>query len=150
MTPKKIRSWQSIIIKTTIVSAILIGAMYYFGNDFELDMEESYEDKIVSISQLEDMQPTDFLTLEGNYNKSFWGTEFKVKGNIVNNATVADYKDIIIRITFYSKTNTVIGTRENKLYEVYPPNSTTPFQFNVKNYKDVNSISCEIVEAIPN
>ena len=149
-TSKKSESWQSIFIKTAIVSAIIIGAGFYFSDRYDSQDDESYGEKLLTVTQIEDASPIDFLELEGNYNKSFWGSEFKIKGKIINKASVADYKDVIVRVTYFSKTKSSIGSMDYTIYEVYPPNSTTPFKLDAENFNDVNSIRCEIVGAVAN
>lgn len=149
-TSKKSESWQSIFIKTAIVSTIIIVTGFYLTDKYDSREGETYEEKLLTVAQIEDANPTDFLELEGNYNKSFWGTEYKIEGKIVNRASVADYKDIILRVTYYSKTKSTIGTKDYTIYEVYPPTSTIPFMLKVQNFKDVNSISCEIIGATVN
>lgn len=114
------------------------------------DNPESYISQKMTIEQTENTYPLRFLSVEGNYNESFWGTKFKLKGKVTNKATISDYKDIIVRITYYSKTESVIGTQDYTIYQVFPSNKVTDFKLDVKNYKDVNSIGLELVNAIPN
>jgi hypothetical protein len=59
----------------------------------------------MTIEQTENSDPLRFLSVDGKYNESFWGTKFKLKGKITNRATIADYKDVVVKITYYSKRN---------------------------------------------
>tara|TARA_R110002072_G_scaffold20671_25_gene74742 strand:+ start:5634 stop:6296 length:663 start_codon:yes stop_codon:yes gene_type:complete len=111
---------------------------------------KSYIEQKMTIEETENSDPLRFLSVEGNYNKSFWGTEFKLKGKVTNRATIADYKDLVMRITYYSQTKSVIGTKDYTIYQVFQPNRVTEFQLDVENYKDVKSIGLDIVGAIPN
>ena len=99
---------------------------------------------------MENADPIRFLSADGKYNESFWGTKLKIRGEIINQATVAAYKDVTVQVTYYSKTNTVLGTNEYTLYEVYQPNTITPFRLDIENYKDVNSIGWAVIRAFPN
>jgi hypothetical protein len=59
------------------------------------------------------------------------------------------YKDVVIRVTFYSKTETSLGSKEYTIYETFPPNNTKKVSLKIDNYKDVNSLGWEVVDATP-
>ena len=73
-----------------------------------------------------------------NYNENFWGDKIKVHGVIKNTATVASYKDAIVRITYYSKTKTELGSKEYTIYDIFPAHSEVKFELKIENYKDLN------------
>lgn len=110
--------------------------------------KESYAEKKMTIEQMEQSEPIRFLDVSGNYNKSFWGTKINVHGKIVNRATIATYKDAVVKVIYYSKTKTVLGSKDYIIYELFPPNSTKTFELKIENYKDVNSIGLELVKAL--
>ena len=114
------------------------------------DNPASYIEQKMTIEETENADPTRFLSADGKYNSSFWGTELKIRGEITNRATIADYKDVTVRVTYFSKTKSVLGTKEYTLYEVYKPNSVTPFRLDITNYKDVETIGWEVISAVPN
>lgn len=108
---------------------------------------ESYVEKVMSVEEVEQSQPQNFLAASGNYNENFWGTKLKVHGLIKNNATVATYKDAVVKVTYYSKTKTALGSKEYIIYEVFDPHSEKPFELKIDNYKDVESIGWEVITA---
>ena len=110
----------------------------------------NYFEQKMTIGEIEDADPKRFLSAGGKYNESFWGTELKIRGEITNTATVADYKDVTVQVTYYSKTNSVLTTKNYTLYEVYQPNTVTAFRLDIENYKDVDSIGWEVTSALPN
>jgi hypothetical protein len=114
------------------------------------DNPASYLEQKMTIEETENSDPTRFLSADGKYNSSFWGTELKIRGEITNRATIADYKDVTVRVTYFSKTKSVLGTKEYTLYEIYKPNFVTPFRLNITNYKDVETIGWEVIRAMPN
>lgn len=111
---------------------------------------QTYEEKVMTVEETERSQPTAFLSADGNYNENFWGTKLKVHGTIKNDATVATYKDAVVRVTYYSKTKSELGSNEYTIYETFPPHSTKKFELKIKNYKDVSTVGWEVVNAIPN
>ena len=85
-----------------------------------------------------------------NYNENFWGDKIKVHGVVKNKATVATYKDAVVRVTYYSKTKTELGNKEYTIYEVFPPNSEVKFELKIENYKDVSTIGWDVIQAKAN
>jgi GYF domain 2 len=131
--------------------AILIANKNFKGyDDFTNNATQTYAERVMTIQEIEQAQPTNFLSVDARYNKNFWGTKIKIYGMIINKATVASYKDPVIKITYLSKTKTELGSKELTLYETLLPTSTKNFELKVDNYKDVNTINVEITNAIPN
>ena len=146
---KKTKSWKGILIKTAVVSVLIIVGLEIYANINDQN-QESYVDKVMTIEEIENSTPTDFLDADGTYDESFWGTKINVDGKITNSATVADYKDVVVRVTYYSKTKTILGNEDYTLYEIFPSNSVKPFKLKIDNYKDVNSIGLEVISALSN
>ena len=113
-------------------------------------VDETYVEKVMSIEEVEKSEAQNFLAASGNYNENFWGTKLNVHGLIKNNATVATYKDAVVKVTYYSKTKTVLGSKEYTIYEVFAPHSEKPFELKIENYKDVKSIGWEVITATAN
>jgi|ERR1043165_1594843 hypothetical protein len=112
-------------------------------------MGGSYQEKVMSIEEIERSNPTDFLSADGTYNQNFFGTKLKVHGIVKNKATVATYKDAVVRITYYSKTKTVLGSKDYTIYDFFPPNSEKNFELKIENYQNVESIGWDVVSAAP-
>jgi hypothetical protein len=110
--------------------------------------EKSYEEKVISVEEEELSQPTKFLNAGGTYNENLLGDKLKVHGEISNSATVASFKDAVVRITYFTKTKTVLEQKDFTIYEIFAPNSTINFELKIDNYRDVNSISWEVISAV--
>jgi len=137
----------SLIIVAVIVSGFLyINSLNHNGSGYGSD-SNSYEEKVMTVEEIEQSQPTKFLEADGSYNENFWGGKIKVHGTITNNATVAIYKDAIVRITYYTKTKTVLGSEDYTIYEVFFPRVTKTFELKIINYQNVNSIGWEVIDA---
>jgi hypothetical protein len=108
---------------------------------------QSYQEKVMSVQEIENSEPTKFLSADGSYNSNFWGDKFKVHGKITNTATAASYKDAVVRVTYYSKTGTELATNEYTIYDFFPPNSVKNFELKIQNYQDVKSIGWDVVGA---
>lgn len=108
---------------------------------------KSYKEQKMTIAEIERSQPTRFLNAEGTYQENFFGDKLKVNGTISNSATTVSYKDATIRITYYSKTKTNLGSEDYTIWEVFPPNHTKKFKLKIKNYSNVKSIGWEVIDA---
>ncbi len=113
----------------------------YSGNS------ESYQEKIMTVEEMEQAEPTRFLSAHGQYRENFWGDKLKIKGTIQNAATVASYKDALVRVTYYTKTETVLGNSTHTVYEIFQPKSTSEFELEIDNYKDVHRIGLVLISA---
>lgn len=109
----------------------------------------SYYSKIVSIEDTERLNPARFLSSAGTYRERLLAKKIRIDGEIVNRATVASYKDVTVKVTYYSKTKSVVSSSNHTLYEVFPPSSTKAFRLDVPNYRNVASIGWDVVAALP-
>jgi hypothetical protein len=109
---------------------------------------QSYREKIMTVSEIEQSQPAKFLIAEGNYSQNFLGTKLKVHGLIKNKATVASYKDAVVKVTYYSKTKTKLGSENYTIYDTFGPHTTVPFELKIDNYQDVSTIGWEVIDAV--
>lgn len=119
------------------------------GNDYGTG-GESYQEKVMTVEEIERSQPANFLTADGTYNESFFGDKLKVHGVIKNAATVMSYKDAVVKVTYYSKTKTELGSKEYTIYDNFPPYSEVKFELKIENYEDVNSIGWDVIQATSN
>jgi hypothetical protein len=116
-------------------------------NSDTAQIQQTYEEKKQTVEEIEISNPVNFLSVTGTFNKNFWGDKIKVHGIITSSATVAKYKDAVIRITYLSKTGTSLGSKEYNIYEIFAPNSNTKFELKVENYGDVKSIGIDLISA---
>ena len=110
---------------------------------------ETYEEKVRSVEDIERSEPLKFLSNSATCDKNFWGDKIKIHGEISNSATVAEFKDVVIRVTFYSKTNTVIKADSYTVYDFFPPKSTKKYELKINNCKDAAIYNFEIESATP-
>lgn len=95
----------------------------------------------------ESANPTKYLTAGGSCNKNFWGNKLKIHGTIKNTAKSTTFKDAVIKVSYYSKTNTVLHTANYTIYEFFPPDSEKPFELKVDNYTNTERLGWEVVKA---
>jgi len=109
----------------------------------------------------EQANPTLYLTASGTMRENrvqtrsaglFHDAEYStdgyyIEGVIKNSASVAKFKDVHLRITFKTKTNTILDTREWIQYEYYKPNSTKAFSIHAYPPPETENWSIEISSA---
>jgi hypothetical protein len=110
---------------------------------------ENYQEKLMTIEQTEKTQPTRFLRAEGTYNKSLFGGKLNFDGVIKNSATVVTYKDVVVKLTYFSENKTEIGKIEHTIQDFFPPQSEKPFELKIENDKAIHSIGWEVIAATP-
>lgn len=148
---KKSGNGKTILI-ITVVLLLIGGGLTVFNNlnnSSGYGSGDSYQEKVMTIEEIERSQPTNFLSANGTYRENFWGDKIKVNCVLTNRATVATYKDAVVRITYYTKTKTELGSKEYSVYEIFPPNSSKTIELKIDNYKDVNSIGWDVISASP-
>lgn len=155
------------LISLLVLGAIVFGAFYLYNHwaqeksgsnsysssssttDYSSNVP-TYEEKVISVEDEERGRPTSFLSISGNYKFNFIGRKVKINGNITNAASVASFKDVVVRVTFLTKTSTVLGSEEYIIYEKYPPSSNKKFFLKIKTIKGSSAIKMDIVNATAN
>lgn len=135
-----------------VIIIIIICFYNYYNNISNSSVlpAETYKQKVMTVEEMEMATPINFLNTSGNYNENFWGNKIKIHGVIENTATVATYKDAVVRIKYYTKTNTEIATADYTIYDIFPPHSKVNFELRIDNYENVSTIGWEVIEAMNN
>ncbi len=138
------------VIGAIVIVVMVLANMNEGGSGSANKDSQSYQEKVMTVEEIEHSQPTRFLSASGNYNQNFWGDKIKVYGIVKNTATVASYKDAVVKITYYSKTKTELGSKEYTIYENFPPHSEVKFELKIENYKEVSLIGWDVIQATAN
>ena len=73
-----------------------------------------------------------------------------VEGNITNKATIARFKDVVVKISYYTQTNTFLDEKSYVIYEYQEPHRTKHFSIRVdvlpESYQNFNM---QITDAKP-
>lgn len=89
-----------------------------------------------------------FLKSDGTYRENLVG-KFVLEGNVTNSASAITYKDVTLQISFYSSTQTLLGTEEQTIYEYFPPGQSVSFKFKTFGFQDTKSIGWQVIKATP-
>jgi hypothetical protein len=116
------------------------------GPSGSYDTGSSYQETKMTLEDKEKQNPTSFLSTDGTYRKNLMG-EWVLEGTISNSATIATYKDVVLEIHFYSKTETHLGTEKKAIYEYFPAGQTKNFKIKTYGYQGTKTIGWNVVSA---
>ena len=134
-------------IKVYFLSILIASSVLISGCDS--GAPRSYAEAKVSLEEQEWANPTNFLTVDGNYRNNLIG-EWVLEGKINNSATVATYKDIVLTVSYYSKTDSFLGTEKQTIYEFLKAGQEHKFKIKSFGYKGTAKLSVEVSNASPN
>ena len=107
---------------------------------------DTYETSKMTISEIEAKNPKKFLKVEGRDKHNLIG-QTVVKGKISNTATVIVYKDVTIKISFFSKTGTLLEEDEETIYNEVKPGETLEFKSKFFAPKGSDDVKLNIINA---
>jgi hypothetical protein len=108
--------------------------------------KKSYEATKESLQEKEKKDPVTFLMVSGHDRHNLLG-QTVVKGTITNKATVASYKDVDVKLDFYSKTGTLLETDKETVYEVVAPGQSKNFKTKYFAPKGTDSVALAVTAA---
>lgn len=113
------------------------------GSDRE---KVSYEQTKKTLLEKEQANPAMFLSVTGKKKNNVIG-QTVVKGKISNNATLAIYKDVKIRLEFFSKTQTHLETDEEVIFIELRPGRSEDFKTKYFAPKGTDSVALTVIDA---
>ncbi|MEO7293082.1 MAG: FxLYD domain-containing protein [Ginsengibacter sp.] len=108
--------------------------------------KQDYEKTKENLADKEKKNPQNFLTVSGHDKHNLLG-QTVVKGTITNKATVASYKDVDVKLDFYSKTGTLLETDKETVFEVIAPGQSKNFKTKYFAPKGTDSIALAVTAA---
>lgn len=108
--------------------------------------KDNYEKTKENLAVKEKNNPQNFLIISGHDKHNLLG-QTVVKGTITNKATVASYKDVDVKLDFYSKTGTLLETDKETVYEIINPGQSKNFKTKYFAPKGTDSVALSITGA---
>jgi hypothetical protein len=140
------------IIYLSIIAAALMTSCSGGGSgssSLGFPTEQTYEEKILSIEEEEKANPKRFLDASGSYRENVLGTKMRIFGNVTSSATKANFKDIVIKVTYYSATDTDLGSDNFVLYKFVNAGTTVSFEWKIDKPSGCSKLGWEVVSATP-
>jgi sporulation protein YlmC with PRC-barrel domain len=122
--------------------------MLFFTNCNTNVHNGNYHDTVIALEDYEISTITKFLSADGDCHTNFWENKFILDCNIKNSAKISAFKDVVIKVTYFSSTNSIIKTENFTIYKVFVPQSVTKTKLEIKKHEDYFRIEWEAVDAI--
>ncbi|HUS02455.1 MAG TPA: FxLYD domain-containing protein [Chitinophagaceae bacterium] len=133
-----------------IIFSLLVSIALFSCNESDSRKAEkekdSYEATKETLQQKETKDPQSFLSVSGHDRHNLLG-QTVVKGTITNKATVASYKDVDVKLDFYSKTGTLLETDKETVYEIIAPGQSKNFKTKYFAPKGTDSVALTVTAA---
>jgi hypothetical protein len=108
--------------------------------------KDKYEQTKEDLEATEKKNPTRFLSVTGHDKRNLLG-QTVVKGTLSNSAKVASYKDVEIRLSFYSKTKALLEEDAETIFETIAPGKSADFKTKYFAPKGTDSVVLKIIGA---
>ena len=115
-------------------------------NDYDITKEKNYEKSKLNLEKTEQNSPAVFLFVSGERKKNILGQSI-IKGQIKNIAKIVSYKDVDVKLYFYSKTGTLLEEDHEILYETIAPGRIKKFKSKYFTPKGTDSVAFKIITA---
>lgn len=112
----------------------------------EAKTADKYEKTKLSLEEIEKQTPEKFISVKGTDKKNLLG-QTVVKGKVQNNAKMATFKDIDVKLFFYSKTGVLLQEDQEMIYETLTPGESKSFKSKYFAPKGTDSIAMKVVSA---
>lgn len=113
---------------------------------YDIKPEDKYEKGKVSLEEIEQKNPSRFLSVSGNSHKNIIN-QTVIKGKITNKAKIVTFKDINIKLSFYSKTGALLEQDDETVYETIHPGGTASFKSKFFAPKGTDSVAMKVTDA---
>ncbi len=107
---------------------------------------DKYEQTKETLEESEKKNPARFLTVTGRDKRNLLG-QTVVKGMLNNTAKVASYKDVEIKLSFYSKTGTLLEEDTETIFETLAPGKSADFKTKYFAPKGTDSVALKVMGA---
>jgi len=128
-----------------ILYLCIVFALACKSNEKKFD-SATYEKTKETLEEKEKKNPEQFLSVTSSDKKNIIGQKV-IRLSIHNRATVATYKDVKLKISFYSKTGTLLEDNEETVYDIITPNNTIKYKTKYFAPKGTDDVKITILDA---
>lgn len=116
------------------------------SKSYSIDSDEKYRDSKETIEKREQKTPAAFIRAEADKKKNLIG-QTVVSGKIFNDAKMVTYKDVTVKLSFYSKTGAVLEEDVETVYETVHPGGSAKFKSKFFTPKGSDSVGIKVLSA---
>lgn len=107
---------------------------------------DNYEKGKLTVAEIEQKNPERFLDVTGRDKKNILG-QTVIKGSILNNAKMVSFKDIDVKLSFYSKTGALLEEDHEVIYETVEPGKSKSFKTKYFAARGTDSVAMKVISA---
>jgi hypothetical protein len=141
---KKSRAGKVLMIVCGLVVAVLL--ISFIGTKLSGNSSTAFQ-YVMTVEEQEKADPARFLNATGKYRKNFWGDKVNIDGIIVSTATAANFKDALIRVTFYNDGQSVVTEKDFVIYEYIPVRGSKEFKIKTDWPSGAKSCGWDVINA---
>jgi hypothetical protein len=112
----------------------------------EKTSKDKYENGKLSLEEVEKKSPLRFLSVTGTDKKNLLG-QTVLKGKLHNSGKIVTYKDVNLKLLFYSKTGTLLEEDQEVVYESVAPGGDVSFKTKYFAPKGTDSVAMKVLSA---
>jgi len=116
------------------------------SHKYEINSKDNYERSKEDLAETEKKSPQRFLKVEGSNKRNLVG-QTVIKGKLYNNARIVTYKDIELKLSFYSKTGALLEEDRETIYESINPGGGKTFKSKYFTPKGTDSVAMQVISA---
>jgi len=116
------------------------------SNKYEVKAKDKYENTKEELAVTEQKNPERFIKVTGSDKRNLLG-QTVVKGTLFNSAKVVSYKDVDLKLSFYSKTGALLEEDHETIYETVEPGGSKSFKTKYFAPKGTDSVAIKVVSA---
>lgn len=116
------------------------------NSDFPITENSDYQKSSESLAKTEQKHPENFLTVEGKDKKNLFG-QTVIRATLFNKAKVVTFKDVEIKLSFFSKTGTLLEEDTETIYEEVHPGSSVRFKSKYFAPKSTGRLEIKVISA---
>ena len=106
----------------------------------------SYEKTKETLMQKEQTSPKDFILATGFNRRNLIG-QMVIKGTLTSKASVAVFKDVVLNLSFYSKTKALLETDKETVFEILHAGESKDFKTKYFAPKGTDSVAIQVLGA---
>ena len=135
-------------MKRLLLTVLPLTILFSSCNEKKSDKKvaDTYEKGKLTLEEIEKKNPEKFLVVGGKDKRNLLG-QTVIKATIINNARVVSYKDIDIKLSFYSKTGALLEEDHEVVYETVAPGASVNFKSKYFAAKGTDSVGFKVVSA---
>ena len=135
-------------MKKIILAVLSAGMLLAACNSKKEDKKavDAYQKVTMTVEEMEKKDPVRFLDVAGNDRKNILG-QTVIRGSISNKARIVSYRDIEIKLMFYSKTGALLEEDRETIYETIAPGEHKSFKSKYFAAKGTDSVAMRVTGA---